>query len=94
MWEVRERCLPPANLFPPGLSPTRGSTACTDAAPPVLTCMGDAASGWTLWKKRELHWQQEPVPTVGSGESEFCHQAVTSNQGRTLNCPKPRFSHL
>lgn len=52
--EVRDEGAPALHALPsspPGLSPSRGLLA-RGAAPWVLTCMGDAASGWTLWKRQ------------------------------------------
>lgn len=51
--------LPHPTPSPPGLSPAQDpglSLVGKGAALLVLTCMGDAASGWTLWKRQELHW--------------------------------------
>lgn len=62
----------------------------------VLTCMGDAASGWTLWKRQEPRWQGEREPKGGSetpGPAQFHQRTIRGGQGRALHHLESQFFH-
>ena len=67
-----------------GHSPAQ-ARASREACSPVLTCMGEAASGCTLCKRQELHGDESLAQggVRGLGPVQFHFWGVVRDQGRT-----------